>query len=782
MKSNNENDINQMKDELLKNKNNINKNNEIIKTYEEKIKKLNKEIEILKSKAKNDNENNSKIIKDYINEIEELKNIEKQESLKNEQIIINLNEKLEITEKEKEQYQKNSNEFQLKINQLNNEIINITKQLELNIKEKENIITESQSKIKEFQKQNEALKIQYNKLIEEDKKIMNNNNLKLNEQIIEMKNKITNLTEENNLIKSQMSECINISSDKYKLLNDNISKSKNKLESLMNVYKYHIEYLKENFINTIQNFKILINTLNKKDFQEEMIEQFNGTILTILKSIDLMNQISEREALITNYKSEIKSLKATIKNYKEKINQFQIEQEKKETILLTSHDLKNENINTITSITSVRNNENILLYDKLILKLKEIENNVELNQINNNLLSDNNNFKSQINLLNDMNETLKQRITEIENEYKNLKIQNTNNSDLNQKEAKNLKNEIKTLMDELYRIKETWVSADKKKEYINTIDSLEKNNKILKDDINKKKEYISQLKETIEKNNNEMNLIQSKTKKESSINNEIKNLKIDNNRKENIIKELKNNLEIYKNKEKKKLEEKDNISDKIKKLTNDINLKDSIIKDLKEKYEKIQNNSNIIEIQNKTINNNNAEQKKLKDDLAKKEQLIKTLKHKNFSLSMELKETQTKQIKQNKNNTDELIKEQQSHSKTKNQLDDYHITLEKMISCLRKILKDLFIKYENVQNKKNSIQIPKSMQEGMDILGVNEYEVSLMFNPENDNNLILQEIDENLNDINNFDSDNIIQLYYKLVNGAGQFNNNTETSFSFQKK
>ena len=107
-----------------------------------------------------------------------------------------------------------------------------------------------------------------------------------------------------------------------------------------------------------------------------------------------------------------------------------------------------------------------------------------------------------------------------------------------------------------------------------------------------------------------------------------------------------------------------------------------------------------------------------------------------------------------------------------------------MISCLRKILKDLFIKYENVQSKKNAMQIPKSMQEGMDILGINEYEVSLMFNPENDNDLILQEIDENLNDINNFDSENIIQLYYKLINGTGQFNNNntnTETIFSFQK-
>jgi hypothetical protein len=277
-------------------------------------------------------------------------------------------------------------------------------------------------------------------------------------------------------------------------------------------------------------------------------------------------------------------------------------------------------------------------------------------------------------------------------------------------------------------------------------------------------------------------IIQAKFLKENNVNNEIKNFKMDNNRKENIIKELKNNLEKYKNKEKKKDEEKGNIFDKIKKLTNDINLKDSIIKDLKEKYEKVQNNNIIIEIQNKTINNNNTEQKKLKDDLIKKDQLIKTLKNKNFSLSMELKEAQTKQIKQNKNNTNELIKEQQSHSKTKSQLDDYQITLEKMISCLRKIFKDLFIKYEKEQNKKNSINIPKSMKEGMNILGVDEYEVGLMFNPENDNDLILRQIDESLNDINNFDGDNTIQLYYKLINGASNNanNENNKTNFSFK--
>ena len=212
-----------------------------------------------------------------------------------------------------------------------------------------------------------------------------------------MKNKISILIEENTKLKKQILECVNISTDKYKSLNDNINKSKTKLESLMNVYKYHIEYLKENFINIINNFKILINVLDKNDFQEEMKEQFNATILTILKSINLINQISEREALITNFKSEIKSLKATIANYKEKINNIEIEK-KIENAKKEEKEINNE-INEID-----------LIYNKLILKMNEMANITELNQSNNNLLSDNNNYKSQINLINDMNEKLKQKI------------------------------------------------------------------------------------------------------------------------------------------------------------------------------------------------------------------------------------------------------------------------------------------------------------------------------------------------------------------------------------
>ena len=213
-----------------------------------------------------------------------------------------------------------------------------------------------------------------------------------------------------------MVECINISSDKYKSLNDNINKSKTKLESLMNVYKYHIEYLKENFINIIKNFKILASTLEKKSYNEEMIEQFNATILTTLKSIDLINQISEREALITNFKSEIKTLKANIANYKEKVSHYETE---KDNITLTSlgSPLKSNNkTNTINTVNISKEsiNEIDLIYKKLILKMNDMANIAELNQTNNNLLSDNNNYKSQINLLTSMNEKLKQKINEYE--------------------------------------------------------------------------------------------------------------------------------------------------------------------------------------------------------------------------------------------------------------------------------------------------------------------------------------------------------------------------------
>ena len=49
-------------------------------------------------------------------------------------------------------------------------------------------------------------------------------------------------------------------------------------------------------------------------------------------------------------------------------------------------------------------------------------------------------------------------------------------------------------MDQLTRIKETWTPLEKKIEYLNHIEELEKNIKELKNEINRKKDLISTLK------------------------------------------------------------------------------------------------------------------------------------------------------------------------------------------------------------------------------------------------------------------------------------------------
>ena len=52
-----------------------------------------------------------------------------------------------------------------------------------------------------------------------------------------------------------------------------------------------------------------------------------------------------------------------------------------------------------------------------------------------------------------------------------------------------------------------------------------------------------------------------------------------------------------------------------------------------------------------------------------------------------------------KNNSSELEREQKFHSLTKDKLDYTMLTVEKMSSCIRRILKDLLNTYESEKRK-----------------------------------------------------------------------------------
>ena len=96
-----------------------------------------------------------------------------------------------------------------------------------------------------------------------------------------------------------------------------------------------------------------------------------------------------------------------------------------------------------------------------------------------------------------------------------------------------------------------------------------------------------------------------------------------------------------------------------------------------------------------------------------------------------------------------------------------------MQSTLRRILKDLLNK-----NKKNNIS--NSLKEGMNILGVDENDVGEFVEGNNEYTILNSKINDLLNDKNNFNGENVFQLYNSINNNFSSNNNNNVVS-SFQQ-
>ena len=172
------------------------------------------------------------------------------------------------------------------------------------------------------------------------------------------------------------------------------------------------------------------------------------------------------------------------------------------------------------------------------------------------------------------------------------------------------------MADQLTKIKETWTPYEKKLEYINHIEELEKTIKEQKNEINRKKDMITNLKiqkEEIQQklikdeseNNSESGSFISLNNNQISLNNkEIQNLKSENLKKIKEIKELK------KSREKLNID-KQNLTEKNKVNKIDISRKDDIINDLRTKIINLKNDNDRLNI------STNDEQQKLIDELKK---------------------------------------------------------------------------------------------------------------------------------------------------------------------
>ena len=612
---------------------------------------------------------------------------------------------------------------------------------------------------------------EYSKLLEEKIDSENKCSVQFDEQekkFNEIQSNVESLNKENDELKNKIAECVDISTNQFKALNDSVIKSSVKMESLMNVYNDHIILLKQRFENILNDLNIIVSMQGNNPGL--LNEKFDKVIKSINANIDLINKCAENEALIKNFKSETKTLKNNLENCKNKIKMLEEENEELN---------KNLNVQKLRMKIKPQEENNIeRAYDKLINKIKDYLSITQLNIQNSNLFSENEKQKAQIKYLTENNLILTERHSNLEKIVTDLKSEIENKTNTMNKDNKYYKGQIKVLMDQLARIKETWTPYEKKLEYINHIEDLEKNIKELKNEINRKKDMIISLKnqkeemqQKIAQNDSESNsetnsVISFNNNAISNNNKEIQNLKSENLKKIKEIKELKKNIEKLNN-------EKQNLVEKNKVNKIDINRKDDIINDLKVKI-------NNLKMDNDKFNlNTNDEQQKLIDELKKKEKIILTMKK---NLDNMKKEFQSYQEEINIKNKEKL----KANNKISKEIEEKQIIINRMSACLRLILKDLAKRYETEKNKINLKGMNNSIKEEMLKLGLNEENVGDFIGKDEKIDKTSEQIDILLNDIKKFSTEKAFKLYNELLENIKELENenikNGELSFDNFKR
>ena len=782
---------------MLTMENNIKALKDDINNYEKKIQKL-EENEILSDKKlkamKLDLKQSESDIKEYLSKLQHkdeeifaleqkikelIPLIEKAKNIDNMNIEINeknqtINFLLSQLEDLKNNFNTKSQNFEEQINNAKNEKNLLKQRLEESYKN----VEEYQSKLNDIQSENNILindlnkkEEEFSKLLEDKIDVENKCKAQFEEhekKFEEVENNVKSLNEENGDLKNKIAECVDISLNQLKTLNDSVLKSSIKMESLMNVYNDHIMILRQRFESILNDLNIIVSVQGSNP--GILNEKFDKVVKSINTNIDLINKFAENEALIKNFKSEVKNLKSNLETSKNKIKSLEEE---------------NEELNKTLNVQKLRmkikqpdENKVDKSYEKLVNKMKDYLSITQLNIQNSNLFSENEKQKAQIKCLTENNSILNERYSNQEKLIKDLKNEIENKTNTINKDNKYYKNQIKSLADQLTKIKETWTPYEKKLEYINHIEELEKTIKEQKNEINRKKDMITNLKiqkEEIQQklikdeseNNSESGSFISLNNNQISLNNkEIQNLKSENLKKIKEIKELKKSIE--------KLNiDKQNLTEKNKVNKIDISRKDDIINDLRTKIINLKNDKDRLNI------STNDEQKKLIDELKKKEKTISTMKK---SIDNLKKEFQLYQEESN-NKDKEKLKSKEIISKEN---EEKQVTINRMSACLRLILKDLSKRYETEKNKINLRGMNKSVKEEMAKLGLDEENVGDFIGKDEKINKTGEQIDILLNNVKQFNTEKTFKLYNNLFESIKELESenikNGELSFDNFKR
>jgi len=510
----NNNDINSS----INNEKNKERDDKKIKEYENQINELKKDNNTLSknllTERKTNNEKRSKLIEDFNKKLEESKNKINQLIQENTELNKNLNFLNNDLAENKEHitHMKNTNEreiaekissYETQIELLNKEIKSKEKMINDSITINEAIKSKNKNKDEEIKKLNLEKNELNNKINELNKEIkeIKNTGIKNNESELQTLNETLN---ELNITNEQLTTQLDEINNKYKTKTE-------EFDTLNNKYKKTF-----NELNTLKDsngkLNIKLNTVN------------NELKLLYKKNEILTNDLSEKEKLFGENlgKSELNA--KLLEDYKTQLNNM-----KKENMELNKN-----------NILINENNQKLKTNIKLITE----DNDQLKNQIQQELIPKINNYESQINYLSKENKAKEKIINS--NNINNTKINLSFNKNI--EEIKNLKNEkeqntkeINDLTKEINKLKTKLIDKDKE------IAKLKLEMKNINDDtINKKDEYSNEINILNNKLTTQQNTNEEHIKKIQELNNKIKTMQNDTNKLTQKNTEYINKIVLYK--------------------------------------------------------------------------------------------------------------------------------------------------------------------------------------------------------------------------------------------
>ncbi|CDW71439.1 UNKNOWN [Stylonychia lemnae] len=544
---------------------------------------------------------------------------------------------------------------------------------------------------------------------------------------------------------------------------------------------------KENQMNELQQQFLLLEANKMRDIQDlktkiEEIKEANAQIIALYENqlndlklrfindkqkteqqVDNMFSIAQRESVVKNLKKELTQAKALLNKSKTKNKSLKAQIQNQENISnnqrprsrLTSqkHSFKESTIqyDEFQCDKDVYRLSTLLMGDDSGYKgmLEQLQ---KVNHVNQQFVE----VKADLEKANNWNMVISQQLQEYQERNQELLIQIDNLSKVSLKENSRInksqiagsetiskyKVEIKNLSSELESMKQEWLPPREVQNINERLKDANNTIKTLKDEVQRKREVITQLKQ--QRGQTEVEATQILNEMEGLKDDNIKLQKLikENNKNMKLAQELKSANDYMKVGEKRMKEEISQLNEKLKQARVDITRKEQLIKEYKDKLDLIQDEINQSNQRVNEIEKLKELNKKLKLESEIKENQVKTLKQRLEHNDEEIENLKT--VSQSQINSSQSNQLENQVRITKNKIKKYEVYLKKSLETLRKIGKELSHTSSKMSMRQRS-NLKASKKTNDNPMQINEFERDFYKDSVNILGVSMDELEEFMN-------------------------------------